>query len=121
MPNECKRKYSKDVCEDKEQIHIDAGDEHRRKSPSIHESVSNASGAQKDMGRPIAKRIAFFEWRADHMAAPFAEWMKQYMMYFHASEPYALSYARMVTELPQRMREFEAIVMPIQRMILGTE
>jgi hypothetical protein len=65
--------------------------------------------------------LYFFEWRADHESHDFPGFMKRYLHWLEAAEPYARSYARIAGEFPQHMWRFKEIVLPIQREIFGTE
>jgi hypothetical protein len=65
--------------------------------------------------------LDFFEWRADHKSHDFRGFMKRYLQWLEAAEPYAQSYARIEREFPQHVWRFKEIVLPIQREIFGTE
>jgi hypothetical protein len=63
----------------------------------------------------------FFEWRAEHEDHAFPAFMKRYLQWLRAAEPYARSYERIASAFPQHMWRFKEIVLPIQREIFGTE
>jgi hypothetical protein len=65
--------------------------------------------------------LDFFEWSADQEYHDFYEYVKRYLQWVDASEPYARSCNRIEIEFPRYLTRLEATVLPIQREILGTE
>jgi hypothetical protein len=65
--------------------------------------------------------LDFFEWQADNGPAHFDEFMDHYVQWHFCAEPLAESYVRIKSEYPHLMEKIEAIVLPIQREILGTD
>ena len=54
----------------------------------------------------------FFEWRADHEDHDFPGFMKRYLYWLQAAEPYARSYERIARESPMSPCSYSAIKMP---------
>jgi hypothetical protein len=49
------------------------------------------------------------------------DFIKRYLQWLEAAEPYTRGYARIAREFPQHMWRFKEIGLPIQREIFGTE
>jgi hypothetical protein len=86
-----------------------------RKVEQILADVANQAKAAFNAERD------FFAWRADHEGRDFNEFMKRYLQWVAACEPYARSYNRIVTVFPRYLKRLEEIVLPIKHAIFGTE
>jgi hypothetical protein len=90
---------------------LDSGDE--RDADTILLTI------EADFRRALEAEQTYMRWRDDNPDAPFAEQLQMFAGWIEASEPYAAGYRRISKEFPIYMGRLHALLLPVQREIMG--
>ena len=74
-----------------------------------------------ELRRACVAQRNFLDWYRTPHEATFAEWLGRYSEMVAEGEPWAASYERIRSRIPDRMDQLHALLLPIQREIFGDE
>jgi len=87
--------------------------------PDTRNATTILSTLEMEFRQALEAERAFLEWRAENLDAPFPEQLRRMGEWMEAGEPYAASYKRIRTRFPEAMDRVHALLLPIQKQVLG--